>query len=75
MAEISPEDRLALHEFSVRYREAYAKSNPLSELHLETIQDAIRGEYEREQDAKRSPSVEPPTPAKEKEREPEEPEP
>ena len=73
MAEISPEDRLALHEFSVRYREAYAKSHPLSELHLETIQDAIRGEYEKEQDAKRSPTVEPsePTP----EREPDEPEP
>jgi hypothetical protein len=73
MAEISPEDRLALHEFSVRYREAYAKSHPLSELHLETIQDAVRGEYEREQDAKRSPSVEPPSPTPE--REPEEPEP
>jgi hypothetical protein len=55
------------------YREAYAKSHPLSELHLETIQDAVRGEYEREQDAKRSPSVEPPSPTKE--REPEEPEP
>jgi hypothetical protein len=75
MAEISPEDRLALHEFSVRYREAYAKSHPLSELHLETIQDAVRSEYDKEQDAKRSPSVEPPTPTKEKEREPDEPEP
>jgi hypothetical protein len=73
MAEIPPEDQIALHEFSVRYRAAYAKSHPLSDLHLETIQDAIRGEYEKEQDAKRGPSIEPPTP--EKEREPEEPEP
>ena len=75
MAELSQRDQLALHEFSVRYREAYAKSHPLSELHLETIQDAVRSEYDKEQDAKRSPSVEPPTPTKEKEREPDEPEP
>ena len=73
MAELSQKDQLALHEFSVRYRAEYARKNPLSELHLETIQDAVRGEYEREQDAKRSPTIEPsePTP----EREPEEPEP
>ena len=60
MAEISQKDQLALHEFSVLYRETYAEGHLLSELHLETIQDAIRSEYAKEQDAKRSPSVEPP---------------
>jgi hypothetical protein len=73
MAEISDKDKLALHEFSVRYRAAYAQKHPLSDLHLETIQDAVRGQYEQEQDPKRSPNIEPPTPTKE--REPEEPEP
>jgi hypothetical protein len=73
MAELSPEDQLALHEFSVRYRAALAKQHPLSDLNLETIQDAIRGDYEREQEANRSPSIEPPDRQTEKEREPEEP--
>jgi hypothetical protein len=73
MAEISQREQLALHEFSVAYRAAYAKSHPLSDLHLETIQDAVRGEYEREQQAKQTPTVEPETPAKEPE--PPEPEP
>ena len=75
MAELSPEDQLALHEFSVRYRAALTKQHPLSELHLETFQDAIRSDYDREQEAKRSPSIEPSEPTPEKDREPEEPEP
>jgi len=73
MAEMSPKDQLALHEFSVRYREGYAKSNPLSDLHLETIQDAIRGQYQQEQAAQQAPKAE--SPAPEKSPEPEEPEP
>ncbi len=75
MAELSPEDQIALHEFSVRYRAALAKQHPLSDLQLESIQDAIRGDYEREQEASRNPSIKPPDREKEKEREPEEPEP
>jgi hypothetical protein len=38
---------------------------------LDTVKDAVREQYEQEQDAKRSPSVEPPSPTKE--REPDEP--
>ena len=71
MAEISQKDQLALHEFSVRYRAAYAAKHPTTEQSLDIVKDAVRGEYEREHEAKRSPSVEPPTP--QKEREPEEP--
>lgn len=75
MAEISQKDQIALHEFSVQYRAAYAKKHPLSDLHLETIQDAIRGDYEREKEVKNDVSAEPSTPAKDKEPEPDEPEP
>ena len=73
MAELSPEDQIALHEFSVRYRAALAKQHQTPEQSLETVRDAVREQYEQEQEMKRSPSVEPPSPTPE--REPEEPEP
>jgi len=73
MAELSQKDQLALHEFSVRYRAALAKQHQTPEQSLDTVRDAVREQYEQEQDAKRGKTIEPPTP--EKEREPEEPEP
>ncbi len=73
MAEISQKDQLALHEFSVRYRAALAKENPTPEANIDIVKDAVREQYEQEQEVQRGPSVEPPTPTKE--REPEEPEP
>jgi hypothetical protein len=73
MAELSQKDQLALHEFSVRYRAALAKKFPAPETSLDTVTQAVRDQYEQEQEAKRGPSVEPPSPAPE--REPEEPEP
>lgn len=73
MAELSQKEQLALHEFSVRYREALAKQHQTPEQSLETVRDAVREQYEQEMQAKRSPSIEPPTP--EKDREPDEPEP
>ena len=72
MAELSQKDQLALHEFSVRYRAGFAKANPTPEQSIDTVKDAVREQYEQEMDAKRSPSVEPPSPTPE--REPEEPE-
>ena len=73
MAELSQRDQLALHEFSVRYRAALAKLHQTPEQSLETVKDVVREQYEQEQEAKRSRTIEPsePTP----EREPEEPEP
>jgi len=73
MAEISQKDQLALHEFSVRYRAGFAQANPTPDASIDTVKNAVREEYEREQLAKRSQSIEPsgPTP----QREPEEPEP
>jgi hypothetical protein len=71
MAELSQKDQLILHEFSVRYRAGFAKANPTPEQNIDTVKDAVREQYEQEMEAKRSPSVEPPTPTPE--REPEEP--
>jgi hypothetical protein len=73
MAELSQKEQLALHEFAVRYRASFVKENPTPEASMDTVKDAVRDQYEQEQDAKRSPSVEPPSPTPE--REPEEPEP
>ena len=73
MAEISQEDQLRLHEFSVRYRAALAKKYPAPENSLDTVKDAVREQYEQEQEAKRDVTIEPSTPTPE--REPDEPEP
>ena len=66
-----------MHEFGVRYRAEWARKNPTAASLPDYVKDALREQYEQEQDAKRSPSVEPPEPMpeREKEREPEEPEP
>ena len=50
---------MALHEFSVRYRAALAKQHQTPEQSLDTVRDAVREQYEQEQDAKRSPTIEP----------------
>ena len=73
MAELSQRDQLALHEFSVRYRAAYAQQHPILQQSLDTVREAVREQYEQEQEIKRGPSAEPPEPTPE--REPEEPEP
>ena len=73
MAELSQQEQLALHEFSVRYRAALAKQHQTPEQSLDTVRDAVREQYEQEQEIKRNPSVEPESPAPQ--REPEEPEP
>ncbi len=71
MAELSQRDQLALHEFSVRYRAAYAQEHPILQQNLDTVTEAVRDQYEQEQEAKRGKTIEPSTP--ETEREPEEP--
>ncbi len=70
MAELSQREQIALHEFSVRYRAALAKQHQTPEQSLGIVKDAVREQYEQEQEAKRSPS-EPSAPTQEKE--PEEP--
>ena len=67
MAELSQRDQLALHEFSVRYRAALAKQHQTPEQSLDTVKDAVREQYEQEQDAKRDATIEPPEPTQEHE--------
>lgn len=71
MAELLQKKRMALHEFSVRYREALTKQDQTTEQSIDAVRDAVRGQYEQETQAKRNPSVSPSAP--EKSREPEEP--
>lgn len=71
MPELSQREQLALHEFSVQYRAALAKQRT-PEQSLDTVKDAVRDQYEQEQQAKQSPTVEPESPSKEPE--PQEPE-
>lgn len=71
MAELSQKEQLALHEFSVRYREALTKQHQTPEQSMDTVRDAVREQYEQEKQAQRGPSVQSPT--QDKEREPEEP--
>ncbi len=71
MAEISQKEQLALHEFSVRYRAGFAQTNPTPDASIDTVKDAVREEYAREQQQQRSPSIEPSSPTPE--RQPEEP--
>ena len=67
MAELSQKEQLALHEFSVRYRAGLAKQHPTTEQSLDTVRDAVREQYEQEQEAKRSQTSEPPSQSKERE--------
>ena len=73
MAELSQREQLALHEFSVRYRAALAKQHQTPEQSFVIVKDAVREQYEQEQEAKHSKSIEPSAPTPEKEQE--EPEP
>jgi hypothetical protein len=65
MAELSQKEQLALHEFSLRYREALAKEHPLTDVQLGAIQDAVREQYQQEQDAKKDKGNEPSGPSRE----------
>ncbi len=63
MAKLSTQEEIALHEFSVRYRAALAKRNPMP-LGFDVVRQAVREDYEQEQAAERSKAPEPPTPGK-----------
>ena len=61
MAEISQKEQLALHEFSVRYRAALAKQHAATDKSLDTVRDAVREQYEQEQEARHDQPIEPPS--------------
>jgi hypothetical protein len=64
MAKLSTQEEIALHEFSVRYRAALAKRNPMP-LGFDSVRLAVREDYEQEQIAERAKAPEPPAPTKE----------
>ena len=67
MAELSPREQLALHEFSVRYRAVLAKKHPMPETDLDVVRDAVREQYTQERDVARGPEIESPIPVREPE--------
>jgi hypothetical protein len=49
MPKQNPDAELALHKLGQRIREGYAKKHPTTEKNLETVEDAVREQYKREQ--------------------------
>jgi hypothetical protein len=53
MAKLKPDAELALHKLGQRIREGHARKHPTPDKSLETVKDAVREQYEREQEAER----------------------
>jgi DNA-binding cell septation regulator SpoVG len=72
MAKLNPDAEIALHKLGQRIREGHAIKHPAPDKSLETVKDAVREQYEKEQEAEREKK---PSPEAEKEpgRQPEEP--
>jgi F420-dependent methylenetetrahydromethanopterin dehydrogenase len=62
-----------LRKLGQRLRQAWAKQHPIPERSLDTVKNAVREEWEKEQVVSRRPGPSAPGPAKGKERKPEEP--
>lgn len=75
MAELSSREQIALHEFSVRYREALANLHQTPGESIEIVRGAVREQYQHEMQARQSSSIEHSEPDMEKGQEPHEPEP
>jgi hypothetical protein len=67
MAEPTPKEQIALHEFSVRYRAALAKQHPTTEQSLDTVRDAVREQFEQERAEQQSQPPEPPSQSNQRE--------
>ena len=72
MAEISQRDQLALHEFSVRYREGFNKANPAPEHNITSVKDALRDQYSQEQHAQKGLGLDGPSHDADRDKQPEE---
>src|SRR6185295_6790170 len=60
-----------LRKLGQRLRQAWAKQHPITERSLDTVKNAIREQWEKEQAATRGRAAAPPGPAKGRERKPE----
>lgn len=72
MPKPNPDAETALHKLGQRLREGFAKQHPAQEKSLETVKDAVRGQYEQEQKAEREKQPAPDA-TKKQERQPDEP--
>jgi hypothetical protein len=72
MPKPNPDAELALHKLGQRIREGHAIKHPAPDKSLETVKNAVREQYEQEQEAEREKTIKPSSPTKK--REPEEPE-
>jgi hypothetical protein len=72
MAKLKPDAEIALHKLGQRIREGHARKHPTPDKSLETVKDAVREQYEQEQEAERGKKPAPDT-GKEPERQPSEP--
>jgi hypothetical protein len=72
MAKLKPDAELALHKLGQRIREGHARKHPTPDKSIETVRDAVREQYEQEQEAERGKSHTPDT-EKTTERQPTEP--
>jgi hypothetical protein len=61
MPKLSTDAEFALHEFSVRYRAGLAQKQDDWEKSLSTVQDAVRDDYAREQEARSAQASQPPS--------------
>ena len=72
MPKQNPDAELALHKLGQRIRDGWAKKHAISDKSLETVKNAVREQYEQEQEAEREKKAAPDA-VKEHERQPPEP--
>lgn len=68
MATTQSEAEAALEKLGERYRGGIAAQNPMPANSRDTVKDAVRAEWEREQEAAKAKLAEPPPPEKTPER-------
>jgi hypothetical protein len=66
MAKLKPDAEIALHKLGQRIREGHARKCPTPDKSLQTVKDAVREQYEQDQEVERGKK-----PAPDNEKEPE----
>ena len=72
MPKQNPDAELALHKLGQRIRDGFAKKHPTTDKSIQTVRDAVREQYEQEQEAEREKKPSPDA-AREQVRQPPEP--
>ena len=69
MPKITPDAEESLRKLGQRLREGWAKENPIPAKSLQTVEEAVREQWEQEREAKKKPEPDAPSPAPEREAE------